>query len=120
MIKLAQLQLYRPQIPRKADILELISGLRRLQRELGWLSLLSTHTCPAAGLADVLDVPVICSTAAAEDRDLRMSVQEVAVLIGQLDRISGIEIRRVVELLMAASRCIGAQTADSPRPFFVC
>jgi hypothetical protein len=54
---------------RKADILE----LRSMQRELGWVSSLSTHACPAARFADALHVPVICSTAAAEDRDLRMS-----------------------------------------------
>ena len=58
---------------RKADILEPISNLRSLQRELGWVSSLSIHACPAARFADALDVPVICSTAAAEDRDLRMS-----------------------------------------------
>ena len=81
---------------------------------------------PAAARAHVdegevaLDVSVIGSTTAAEDRDLRMSAQQVAVLIGQLDRIAGIEVRRVIELLMAASRCIGAQPADSPRPCFVC
>ena len=62
---------------------------------------------------------VIGAAAAAQHVDLRMGLHEVAVLPAELDRIAGVEIGGVVQLLVAAPRGVGAQAADALRPALV-
>ena len=47
-------------------------------------------------------MPVIGATAAAQHVDLRVLAHQVAILAAKLEGIAGIEIRRLVQLLMAA------------------
>ena len=57
---------------------------------------------------------MIRSTAAAQYVDLRMELQQLAILIAELNWIARIEIRRIVELLVAALRGVRPQAADPP------
>src|SRR5690625_2859157 len=69
-----------------------------------------------AGEADLLDVAMVGAAAAAQDVELRQPAAQIKVLLAQLQRIAGIEIRRGVELRMAPPGGVAAQTLDSPGP----
>ena len=70
----------------------------------------------AARKTDALEVPVIRAAAAAEHIDLRVLAQQITVLATKLDRIAGVEVRRIVQLLVAAPRRISADAANPCRP----
>ena len=53
--------------------------------------------------ADALDVTMVGAAAASDDGDMRMALQQLAVLRTKLGRIAGIELGRVVELRVAAA-----------------
>src|SRR5262245_21487596 len=61
---------------------------------------------------------VISPTTSAQHVDLRMAAAQRAVFLAELHRIAGIEIRRLIELLMAAFRGIGPDAAHPLHPAF--
>src|SRR5262245_37845753 len=71
---------------------------------------------PATGLANRLEMAMVRAAAAAEHRELRMLRPQRPVLRAKLAGISGIEVRGLVELGMAAPRGVGAQAADALDP----
>src|SRR5688572_24764354 len=60
-------------------------------------------------LADLGHVAVIGAAAAADDGQLRQHGPELAVLRAELGRVARVQVRALVELLVAALRGVGAQ-----------
>ena len=48
-------------------------------------------------------MPVVGAAAAAEHVDLWVTAQQIAVLAAKLNGVTGVEVRRIVQLLVAAS-----------------
>ena len=58
-------------------------------------------------------MPVISAATAAQDGELRQDCAQLVVFLAELRRIADVEIRRDIELGMAALGGIGAQAAQS-------
>ena len=59
---------------------------------------------------------MVGAAAATQHVDLRMPLQQIAVLAAELHRIAVVEVGCIVELLMAAPRGVGAQAAHAFDP----
>src|SRR3954466_13267529 len=70
-------------------------------------------------LRDRRDVAVIGPAAAADQLELRQLGAKLRVECAQLDRIAGVEGRRLIELGMALAGGVGAHAADAVRPVAV-
>src|SRR5690606_9039609 len=68
------------------------------------------------GLADRADVAVVGAAAPAEDAQRGQEPEEPAIVLGQLPRVAGVELRRLVELVVAHPRGVGPHTADPLDP----
>lgn len=66
-------------------------------------------------MAGSRDVPFVGPAAAAERAERRMGARELPILRTELQRIARIQIRRVVQLLMAARGGVRPHAADSLR-----
>src|SRR5262245_1973308 len=70
----------------------------------------------AARLTDAPHVPMVRAAAAAQHVDLRQAPAQRAILRTELVGIAGVEVGRLVELLVAPLRRVGADAADACRP----
>src|SRR5262245_56833690 len=67
---------------------------------------------------NLLDMPVIAATAAAEHREVSELKAQRVIAPAEIGRIADVEIRCRVELRMTARRCIRPQAAQACGPSF--
>src|SRR5690606_2171217 len=67
---------------------------------------------PAAGPPDLLDVPVIGAATPSQHVEPGKATAQADVVVPELDRVAGVQIRGLVQLRVAAFRGVGPETAE--------